>query len=64
MLMIASCYSDKALMKRVEDLAHEGEVANVEFMAAFLQKDLEGCVTVLMREKRYPEVRVREEGEE
>ena len=56
MLMIASCYSDKALMKRVEDLAQEGEVANVEFMAAFLQKDLEGCMNVLMREKRYPEV--------
>lgn len=58
MLMIASCYSDKSLMKRVAELAHEGDVANVEFMASFMQKDVEGCVNVLMRAKRYPEVSV------
>lgn len=42
MLMIASCYSDKALMKRVEDLAHEGEVANVEFMGGLPAEGLGG----------------------
>ena len=56
MLMIASCYSDGKLMEHVEELAREAKWSNVEMMAAFMRKDVEACVKLLIREKRYPEV--------
>ena len=56
MLMLASCYSDPQLMDRVEMLAREAQWGNVAFMAAFMQKDLDGCMDILTKEKRYPEV--------
>lgn len=56
MLMLASCYSDPQLMDRVETLAREAQWGNVAFMAAFMQKDLDGCMDILTKEKRYPEV--------
>ena len=43
-------------MDRVEMLAREAQWGNVAFMAAFMQKDLDGCMDILTKEKRYPEV--------
>ena len=37
-------------------LAREAQWGNVAFMAAFMQKDLDGCMDILTKEKRYPEV--------
>lgn len=56
MLMLASCYSDAALMERVAVLAKEAEWGNVAFMASFLKKDVKGCMEILKKEKRFPEV--------
>ena len=63
MLMLASCYSDEALMHRVQTLAHEAQWDNVAFMAAFARKDLDVCMAILTEEKRYPEVGVRNESD-
>lgn len=63
MLMLASCYSDEALMHRVQTLAHEAQWDNVAFMAAFARKDLDACMAILTEEKRYPEVGVRNESD-
>ena len=59
MLLLASCYSDNELIARVAKLAKEAEWGNVAFMASFLQKDLAGCMEILKKEKRFPEVRER-----
>ena len=59
MLLLASCYSDPELITRVATLAKEAEWGNVAFMASFLQKDLKGCMEILKKEKRFPEVRER-----
>lgn len=56
MLMLASCYSDESLMKRVSELAGDAHYYNIQFMADFMQKNVKGCFTTLMTNKRYPEV--------
>ena len=56
MLMLASCYSDDALMKRVYELAGEAHYNNIQFMAAFMRKDVHACYTILVDDKRFADV--------
>ena len=56
MLMLASCYSDEALMKHIAELAGEAQIYNVQFMAEFMQKNVYGCFSILMNNQQYPEV--------
>ena len=56
MLMLSACYSDEALMKHVAELAGEAKIYNIQFMACFMQKDVQGCFNILMEDRRYPEV--------
>ena len=56
MLMLATCYSDEALMKHIAELAGEDQIYNVQFMAEFMQKNVHGCFSILMNNHQYPEV--------